>query len=55
MPDEFFDAADELGVLCNPEFAMNYKYPTDWPDGTDSPALALHSQPLAMNHKYPTD
>ena len=26
MPTEFFDAADELGFLCDPEFAMNYAY-----------------------------
>ena len=30
MPEEFFQAADELGMLCNPEFAMNYGYPTAW-------------------------
>ena len=29
-PQEFFDAADELGFLCDPEFAMNYGYPTAW-------------------------
>ena len=46
MPDEFFDAADELGVLCNPEFAMNYKYPTDWADGRAALALATLGQPV---------
>jgi hypothetical protein len=30
MPEEFFEAADELGFLCDPEFAMNYGYPTPW-------------------------
>ena len=30
MPEEFFEAADELGFLCDPEFAMNYGYPTAW-------------------------
>jgi hypothetical protein len=30
MPEELFDAADELGFLCDPEFAMSYAYPTKW-------------------------
>ena len=25
-PQEFFDAADELGFLCDPEFAMSCEY-----------------------------
>lgn len=31
MPDVFHEAADELGFLCDPEFAMNYKYPCPFP------------------------
>ena len=27
MPDVFHEAADELGFLCDPEFAMSYAYP----------------------------
>ena len=30
MPAELFEAADELGFLCDPEFAMSYAYPTDF-------------------------
>ena len=26
MPEEMFEAADELGFLCDPEFAMDYAY-----------------------------
>eukprot|EP01052_Picozoa_sp_SAG31_P041792 SAG31_NODE_6437_length_2018_cov_14.547160_2_plen_124_part_00 len=29
MPSEFFDVADELGMMSNPELAMNYHYPCD--------------------------
>ena len=31
MPDVFHEAADELGFLCNPEFAMNYKVGCPFP------------------------
>ena len=31
MPDVFHEAADELGMLCDPEFSMNYKYPCPFP------------------------
>ena len=31
MPDVFHEAADELGFLCDPEFAMNYAYPCPFP------------------------
>ena len=31
MPDVFHEAADELGFLCDPEFAMNYRYPCPFP------------------------
>ena len=31
MPDVFHEVADELGFLCDPEFAMNYKYPCPFP------------------------
>ena len=27
MPTEFFDVADELGMLCNPEFAISHEAP----------------------------
>jgi hypothetical protein len=29
MPEEFFDVADELGMMSDPEFAMNYDFPCD--------------------------
>ena len=29
MPSEFFDVADELGMMSNPELAMNYHYPCE--------------------------
>ena len=29
MPEEFFDVADELGIMSDPEFAMNYGFPCD--------------------------
>ena len=32
MPDVFHEAADELGFLCDPEFAMSYRDPCPWPD-----------------------
>ena len=28
MPTEFFDVADELGMLCNPEFAISHESPS---------------------------
>jgi beta-galactosidase/beta-glucuronidase len=31
MPDVFHEAADELGFLCNPEFAMNYRVGCPFP------------------------
>ena len=31
MPDVFHEVADELGFLCDPEFAMNYAYPCPFP------------------------
>ena len=36
MPDVFHEAADELGILCDPEFAMSYSYPNPF----GSPASA---------------
>ena len=47
MPDVFHEAADELGFLCDPEFAMSYSYPNPFGSPASAAIKAVFNRSFA--------